>query len=476
MIKYLVISFVITINLIPQSGEYITVTGDSLVGKVLNGEAIREVYGNVVLTQGNITITCNKAIQFILKNDAELLGNVVVVQENLTITTERGFYFGNLKKAETKSKVKLDDKKVILTADIGDYYFNEDRAYFQNNVKLYDTATTLTSNALNYYKNQNRSVATGNVKIIDAENIITADTIEHFRDLKITFGSSNVKITNNINRIVIYGDHLEDYAQRNYTVVNKNPIFIQLDTSYTKQRDTLNFEKAVDTSSIMIDTLVIKALVMESYRDTANIFIARDSVEIVRGAFASKNDYTIYYKDEDKIITKKMDGKASQPKLWYENSQIIGDSIIIFLRESKIRLVEINKNSFIHSFNDLYQNRFDQVSGEKISIDFIDGVINRTEIYGSVFAIYYLYEEDSPNGLTKSSSQSAEIRFMDNLISEVRLFGSPTSDYYPENMVDGNERTYQLPQFNLFSDRPIKSALIESITNKQKENIKHDNN
>ena len=189
MIKALAISIIFTATIFAQNAgpEYITVSGDSLVGKVLNGEAVREVYGNVVLNQGNITITCKKAIQFILRNNAELMGNVIVVQENLTITTERGFYNGNLKQAETKSKVRLDDKKVILTADIGDYYFNEDRAYFQDNVMLFDTTSTLTSNVLNYYKNQNRAVATGKVKIIDSENIITADDLsERIRTVRLS--------------------------------------------------------------------------------------------------------------------------------------------------------------------------------------------------------------------------------------------------------------------------------------------------
>jgi len=479
MIKALVISIIFTATIFAQNAgpEYITVSGDSLVGKVLNGEAVREVYGNVVLTQGNITITCKKAIQFILRNNAELMGNVIVVQENLTITTERGFYNGNLKQAETKSKVRLDDKKVILTADIGDYYFNEDRAYFQDNVQLYDTTTTLTSNVLNYYKNQNRAVATGNVKIIDSENIITADTIEHYRDSRITFASNRVKITNNTNNIVIYGDHLEDYAQRKYTVINENPIFIQVDTSFAAKQDTTGFAVESDTaSSIVIDTLVIKAMIMESFRDTTNIFEAKDSVEIVRGAFASKNDYTIYYKDEDKIITKKIGETVIQPKLWYENSQITGDSILIYLRESKIQLVEINKNSFLHSQHEIYQSRFDQLSGDKIIIDFVDGAIYKTEILGAVYSIYYLYEEDTPNGLTKSSAQSAEIRFSDNLVSEVRLFGSTTSDYYPENMVEGKEATYLLPQFVLFANRPNKTNLLQFITNDMKEKIKDDSN
>lgn len=470
MYKSIILSFVILIRAAAQTGEVITVTGDSLVGKIVSGESIREIYGNVVLKQGNITITCNKAVQYILKNDAELIGNVVVVQENLTITTERGFYFGNIRKAETKSKVKLDDKKVILTADIGDYFFNEDRAYFQNNVMLYDTVSTLTSDVLNYYKNENRAVATGNVKIVDADNVIAADTIEHFRTSRITIGDGRVRISNYKNNIVIVGNHLEDYAQRKYTLINKNPLLIQIDTNFTKKSLPTNDSFSVLKDSLSIDTLIIRALVMESFRDTANIFIAKDSVEIVRGNFASKNDYTIYFKDEEKIITKKLGSEFSQPKLWYDNSQITGDSIVVFLRENKIRLVEIIKNSFIHSYNENFRNRFDQISGEKIIIDFIDGIINKAEIYEAVFAIYYLYEDDLPNGLTKSSAQSAVIYFKDNKVTEVHLLGFPTSDYYPENMIVGNENLYLLPRFIFYDNKPSKIKLLPILCEEMKDN------
>ena len=67
----------------------ITVIGDSLVGKNINGESIREVFGNVTLTQGNVVITCDKATQYLARNDAELMGNVVARQEDLTIYTQQ---------------------------------------------------------------------------------------------------------------------------------------------------------------------------------------------------------------------------------------------------------------------------------------------------------------------------------------------------------------------------------------------------
>ena len=104
LLFFLVIS---SISLFPQNeDERITVIGDSLVGKVVNGESVREVVGNVRLNQGNVTITCNRAIQYIAQNEAELIGNVIAKQDSLTLQTEKGYYFGNLKKTKSTSKRK----------------------------------------------------------------------------------------------------------------------------------------------------------------------------------------------------------------------------------------------------------------------------------------------------------------------------------------------------------------------------------
>lgn len=431
--------------------DLITVVGDSLVGKIVNGESVREVYGNVILKQGKVTVTCNQAIQFIARNDAELIGNVIAVQENTTIKTERGFYYGNEKSTISETGVSLDDGKVILKAVVGEYFFNEDRAFFHKDVVLYDTATTLTADSLTYFKSEDRTVATGNVRIIDASNIIDSDTLEHFRNTRITFASHRVKISNNENNIVIYGDHLEDYAEKNFTLIDKNPLLIQVDTTYNPT-DSVN--------SFTLDTLVIQSLVMEAYRDITNLFYAKDSVKIVRGDFASTNDLTIYYRDIDKIITSKHPRSLKQPVLWQANSQLTGDSVTIYLREKQISLMDVDRNAFILSQHDIYRDRFDQTSGDRVSIHFKEKTIDYTEIFGSVYSIYYLYENNEPNGLTKSTSRNAIIKFEDKTVSEVRLYGSPSSEYYPEGQVAGKELSFTLPKYVFYPDRPVKEKLI----------------
>jgi len=438
-----------------QQNKLITVVGDSLVGKVVNGESTREVYGNVVLTQGDVVITCDKAIQFISRNDAELIGNVVVKKDTLTIKTPRGFYYGDLAKTKSNAGIYLDDKKVILTADSGEYFFNEDRAFFESKVKLYDTTTTLTSNELTYFQQQNRAVAIGDVIIFDGENEIIADTLEHFRNTKITFAFSNVRLVNLKNNSEIYGEHLEDYRERGYSIIDLKPLFIQVDTTYIENKDS--------TKEMKLDTLFIKSRIMEAYRDSSLRFFAIDSVSILKSEFASTNDLTVFYREDDKIITAKINEAGKQPILWQENSQLTGDSITIYLSDSNIKQLDVDGTSFMLSRNETHLDRYDQTSSTQIKIFFTNSKITRAEFYGNVYSIYYMFDGETANGLTKSNSAETTVLFEDNKVTEVKLYKNPASEYYPEKQVNGNEKSYLLPRFVVLQDKPNKKDMYKLL-------------
>ncbi len=461
LITILVLSF--SANAFAQEqGEMITVVGDSLVGRIVSGETTREVYGHVVLTQGNVVITCDKAIQYISKNDAELIGNVIVKQDSMTIETPRGFYYGDERRAESSSGVQLDDKKVILTADSGEYFFNDDKAIFRNDVTLYDTASTLTSAKLIYYKKEDRALATGRVIIIQEDNIIDADTLEHFRDSRVTFANSDVRIQNKANNVQIYGEHLIDYAKDFHTIIDKKPLLVQIDTTRSRLPDSLI--TAGDSIRITLDTLIIKSITMESWRDTINLFKAQDSVKIWRGTFASLNDYSVYKKSDEKIITYRRKEGDMRPVIWNEETQLSGDSITIFLKDNEVQALEVMRHAFVLSPNEIYQNRYDQISGDKLIMYFDGGDVSKVVVEGSVYNVYYMYnEEEKPNGLTQSSAESASLNFADKKIDEVRMYGSPKSEYYPENLVRGKENTFALPRFNLVTNRPQKEKLLEQL-------------
>lgn len=444
--------FLLTHSIFGQGNEKIVIIGDKLVGKTVNGENFREVIGNVVMTQEDVRITCNKAIQNLSKNEAELIGNVVATQDTIQIFTERGYYFGNEKYTYSDTTVKLFDGSATLTADEGYYYFDEDRAEFYNNVKLVDSVNTLTSMRLVYYNDADKAVATDNVKIDDKTSSIYADSLIHFRNEDKTRAYSNIAITNTENNVVLYGNKLFDEGKRKYSQITGSPLLVKVDTS----------------ESGRIDTLMIKSLKMESYNDSTDRLVATDSVKIIRGNFYSVSDYSVYFRKQDYIFTYKQNQESSQPVMWYENSQLVGDSIHVFLIENELDHIDIKINSFILSQNEKYKKRYDQISGNFIKMNFFQRELKSTFVQGNVLSIYYLFEEKEPNGLLKSSSAEAKILFDSSKVKDVRLYGSVKSEYHPENLIVGKELDFTLPTFRLFTNKPDKNKFKSEIKKRHK--------
>lgn len=451
------ILFIITISIKGQTNDNsVQVIGDSLVGKKVDGKIIREIYNHVVITQGKVVITCNKAIQYISDNNVELIGNVVIKQDSITIKTERGFYYGDEKRTSTDEKLTLFDGEMTLTAGMGKYSFDNHDAYFKNNVKLEDSTSILTSDSLLYFKDNKRLVAMGNVKIVDSTNTIFCDSLNYFRDTKNTVADKNVKLTNSTDNTTIFGGHLENYPDRNYSFVRENPVLIQIDT-------TSETSNNINTDKLKIDTLIIKAETLEAFRDSSDMYIVKDSVEILRGNFASVNDKTLYFRKDKKLITTINKNENKQPILWYENTQISGDSVNIVLKNNKIDNMFVDKNVFVISQNKNYKERFDQTSGDSLYSYFNLGKLEQTIIYGNVLSIYYQYDNDKRNGLSKSSSKITKMNFSNNELKEIRLYGTPNTEFHPERLVEGKEDEFTLPKYVSFKMKPVKNNLLKNI-------------
>lgn len=441
---------ILAAEVLAQSGTPLNVTGDQLIGRLENGLSVREVTGNVVLTQGNIVITCERAIQYLAANNARLIGNVVVRQNNLTIKTPEGWYYGNDRRAFSERGVTLDDGKVILSARIGEYFFKENKADFRSNVVLSDSLSTMTAEDLVYFRDTEFAVAQHNVVLEDSVNRIRTDSLTHDRRTQITHCFGNVQLVNRSDNTVINGDYMEDYRLRKYSMVRGNALLIQIDSVYASEADTL----------LSVDTLIIKSYTMESDRDTVSLFTAKDSVKILRGSFASLNDLTRYDKTAEIITTFKTHEKGEVPVLWYDNSQLTGDSVYIYMTENAISRIDIKANAFLVSKNEFYPFRFDQILGKRISMHFAENQLSYTEIFENVLGIYYVYEDNSGNGVIKASGLNAWIGFKDKKVETVKFLGEPNSEYHPETLLAGNEKSFTLPGFQLREGRPQKNELL----------------
>jgi len=418
------------------------INADSLVGKIINNESVRILNGNVHLIQDDINIFCDRGIQYLESNKAELEGNVKITQGDVTVTAPKGFYFGNIKKASGNKGVVLNDGKVNLSADSGDYFFDQKMAVFRGNVKLQDDTTALTSKQLVYFTDSEKAIAKGGVNIVQGNNFIYSDTLIYFRKEKNSFADGNVRIENKNDNVKIYCSHLENYEEKKYSLLMGDPLFTQIDTADDGK----------------IDTLLISSRRMESFRGESECYTAIDSVNIWRGGFASRNNITQYFKKEGKIVTVK--SNEVQPIFWYNENQSYGDSVEIFTKENKIHQVYIHGASFLITQDTLNPKRFNQMNGSFIKMDFDSSKLKSVFVKGNALSIYYLYDENEPNGLNKASGDSTLIFLSDNKVEEIKLYGSPEGEYYPEEKILNKEKEFQLAGFFWLDNRPTKEMIL----------------
>ncbi len=460
MKKILFITLILNSILFAQEIKVVQlINADSLVGTSINNERVRILFGNVQLIHEDIRIFCDKGIQYLESNKAELEGNIKIIQGNQILTTNKGFYYGNTKTAVGTKGITLQDGNLYLKANEGEYFFNEKKSFFRGNVLLNDDTTQLTSKQLTYFTQQEIAIAIGNVKVQQFENVIYADTLVYDRINRFSRANGNVIAFNQKDNLKIYSDYLENDQTRSYSYVTGNPVLIQIDT----------------TSEERVDTLIIVSSTMEAFRDTSDIFIAKDSVQIWRGDFSALSPYAIYNKKEGKIFTSTE--KDFQPLFWYSENLAYGDSIEIFTQGNRIEKANLYNNSFLISQDTLKPERFNQMNGNFIQLRFdADTTVEKNKlkevfIVGNALSIYYLYDENEPNGLNKSSSDSALIEIENNRVSVVKLFGSPEGEYHPEEKIIGKEKEFLLSGFKWIEERPEKYKLLNR-RNFTEENLK----
>ena len=383
---------------------------DSLVGYTLNGDAYRELVGHVKLEQDSTTLSCDRALQDLTRDSISLYGNVHVNDDTLTLITQRAHYSGITKTVTSHTPVYLNDRRRTLTANSGSYDAETKIASFFGDVFVRDSSSWLKSDTLYYFRIPDSTIANGSVKIKSLDNNVT-----------------------------IYGAHFRDYGKRNYSRMIGKPLLVQVDTA----------------SDGKIDTLMITGKTMAAYRDSSNErFVTEDSVKIVRGSLSARCGYGIYLSSDSLVILQKT------PVVWYEENQLSGDSIAVYIRNKNISRVFVSGAAFAVSQSDsLYTNRFNQLKGRQLTMYLHDRKVSRIIVESNATSLYYLYDKNKPNGANKVSGDRVVMYFTDGKIDKISVIDGVEGDYYPENMVKDKSDAYNLVGFRYYKARPLKKTM-----------------
>jgi len=193
---------------------------------------------------------------------------------------------------------------------------------------------------------------------------------------------------------------------------------------------------------------------MESLERPARTMIARGSVRMARSNLSAICTTAMFAVDEDLIAL------TGEPVVWHEGNQLTGDSIYISIEDRRLRSVRVRGHSMAVSRADsLRRTRFDQLSGRHITMRFTDGTVHEIDVEETATSLYYLYDESVPNGMNISSGNRIIIEFDDGVTDRIKVIGGVEGDYYPERLIQYREEDYNLDGFRWFRERPVRDGM-----------------
>jgi hypothetical protein len=146
--------------------------------------------------------------------------------------------------------------------------------------------------------------------------------------------------------------------------------------------------------------------------------------------------------------------------VWYQKSQLTGDSITVGLLEKRLRSIDVVGNAFAVSASSLPQ-RFDQLAAVRLFFDIRLDTIRSVRGDGQASSIYNVFDGKAPSGVNRASGDTIVIGFDSGSASRIAIFGKRSraeGEYFPEEMVTGQEASFRLEGFRLIPrDRKVEA-------------------
>jgi lipopolysaccharide export system protein LptA len=430
--------------------------------------------GNVLMQQQSTLIYCDSAVQNVLLNQVETFGNIHI-NDNDSVHAYSQYmqYMGDTKVATLKKRVKLTDGKGILTTETleynvgtnigtylnngrvvngesvltskeGIYYANTRDVYFQKRVRLVDPEYTMTTDTLKYNLNteianflaptvikderstiktrrglydlkKGKAVFTNRPEIRDSTQLVYADSIAYDKITGAGNAVGNVEYRDSAQGIAMYAGATDFNNETKRVTAYQKPLLI------LKQKGDSLFVTADTLHSAYLQT---DSTLKNNPADTIRFFSAFHHVRLFSDSLQSKCD-SLYYSGIDSVFR-----FFTDPVIWTQGNQISGDTIILATKNRKAEKVNVNENAF--TINRTPDGMFNQMKGNVLVGQFIDGAIDFLRVKGNGENLYYLQDEDSAYvGVNYTMADAIVMRFINKELKRVTWFNSVTGTTYP---------------------------------------------
>lgn len=442
----------------------------SLENSIIDGQEVRKLIENVVITHKNTTIFGDSAYIFQDRNSAEVFGRTVRVLEGdtITITGKHLIYDGNTKVAQMIGDVVYVDPTMTLYTDELIYDMPAKMAIYNTGGRIVDENNELTS-IKGYYQTDIKFVSfKEDVVLVNPDLTIESDTLQYNTITKVAYVKGPTVITtkdsvvlntiegefNTISKqskfakgevengsFILVGDTLFADDLNKIYKASENIVMTSLEDEIIITGDQGDYYKLEGITYVYGNALMKKALDQDTLYLSADSLVSIDDGEGNTEMLKAYHNVKIFKNDlqgvADSLTYNLADSTLHffyDPVLWSEGNQMIADSIKIQISNGNIDKMYMVSNSLVVS-QDTVKN-FNQVRGRDMIAHFQEGKINRVNVYGNSETLYYTLEDTMLVGLNRSLSSNMLIKFLDGELNGITYYTQIDASEIPPHEIE----------------------------------------
>ena len=189
IIRIIAVLFIITAGLLGKNRLRLE-KADLLENKTINGEIVQYLSGNVIITKGGLTLTCQEGRNYERKEIANLFHKVTATSESTILTCDSLIFFSKEDKIISNGYPRVQDKDYDLVADSIIVFTEQDSGVAIGSVCLKQKGQTIYANRIEYKNNPDHDgvsyMAIGQVFIEDSSRIATCGRARYERTKEVT--------------------------------------------------------------------------------------------------------------------------------------------------------------------------------------------------------------------------------------------------------------------------------------------------
>jgi lipopolysaccharide export system protein LptA len=136
--RYLIFIFILSLNSFAAESQLRLVHADKSIGKIVNGEPVRILTGNVEAYQDTLHMLCDEAYFYQNQNRIEFIGRVFIDDGQHILRAERINYYPETKTAICLKNVRISSQTDSLYAEKFVYNFSTKNAEGEQNLFVWD--------------------------------------------------------------------------------------------------------------------------------------------------------------------------------------------------------------------------------------------------------------------------------------------------------------------------------------------------